>query len=310
MSRRNKGRAVHGWLVLDKPAGVSSTEAVARAKAFFQANKAGHAGTLDPIATGVLPIAFGEATKTVPHLVDSRKTYRFTARFGEARDTDDCEGRVTATSDVRPSAAAIEGALPGLTGVITQTPPQFSAIKIAGNRAYDLARAGESVDIPSREVRVESFHLVSQPDPDHAQFEVVCGKGTYVRALVRDLAQMLGTFGHVVALRRTRVGPFAEEEAISLDNLMALGHDAAGLKHLRAVETPLDDIPAVPVTANDAGRLKRGQAIQLRAGMPVPPEVLEAGDAEILCTQGVGRPVALCAYEAGLLRPLRVFNLY
>jgi tRNA pseudouridine55 synthase len=310
MGRKRKGLSVHGWFVLDKPFGMTSTEAVTAVRKAFNAQKAGHGGTLDPIATGILPVALGEATKTVPYLVESPKTYRFTARWGEARTTDDAEGEVSGTSPVRPTEEAIHAHLGAFVGLIAQVPPAYSAVKVHGERAYDLARAGEPAALKARPVMVYRFVLLDMPDSDHARFEVACGKGTYVRALVRDLALALGTLGHVSALRRTQVGPFGEAQAIPLDKLLALSHDAAAARHLLAVETPLDDIPAVPVTANDAGRLRSGQAIHLRAGMPVPKPATRAEEAPaVLCTQGRGRPVALCAYEAGLLRPVRVFNL-
>jgi tRNA pseudouridine55 synthase len=310
MARKRKGRPIHGWVVIDKPAGLTSTDVVTRVRRALDAAKAGHAGTLDPIATGILPIALGEATKTVPYLMDAEKVYRFTACWGEARDSDDSEGAVTGTSAARPTEAGIRAALPRFEGEILQRPPAYSAIKVDGARAYDLARAGEIVDLEPRPVFIEHATLLDCPDADHAVFEVTCGKGTYVRALVRDLALALGTLGHVVALRRTQVGPFTEARSLPLDKFLELGHDAPALGHLFAVETPLDDIPAVPITANDAGRLRSGQAIHLRAGMKIPvPGAEPSEDPPILCTLGAGRPVALCSYEAGQLKPLRVFNL-
>jgi tRNA pseudouridine55 synthase len=313
MARKRKGKPIHGWAVIDKPAGMTSTDVVTRVRRGLEAAKAGHAGTLDPIATGILPVALGEATKTVPFLMDATKVYRFTARWGEARATDDIEGDVIGTSAVRPGEAAIRAALAGFEGEILQRPPAFSAIKVDGARAYDLARAGEAVDLAPRLVFIEDARLVDASDPDRAVFEVICGKGTYVRALVRDLALMLGTLGHVEQLRRTRVGPFSEAEALPLDKFLELSHSAPALAHLFAVETPLDDIPAVPITAGDAGRLRSGQAIFLRAGMKLPPMApIEEGATEelsVLCTLGHGRPVALCAYDAGQLRPVRVFNI-
>ena len=310
MARKRKGRPIHGWVVIDKPAGMTSTEVVTAVRRALDAAKAGHAGTLDPIATGILPVALGEATKTVPYLMDAEKVYRFTARWGEARSSDDTEGEVTGTSAARPSGAAIRAALPQFIGEVLQRPPAFSAIKVDGARAYDLARAGETVDLAPRLVYIAEACLLGCPDPDRAELEVTCGKGTYIRALVRDLALALGTLGHVEALRRTRVGPFSEAESVPLDKFIELGHDAPASGHLFAVETPLDDIPAVPITANDAGRLRSGQAIHLRAGMKIPvPAADAADDPPILCTLGAGRPVALCSYEAGQLRPLRVFNL-
>lgn len=310
MARRKKGRPLNGWLNVDKPAGMTSSDVVNKLRRAFDAQKAGHGGTLDPLATGILPVAFGEATKTVPNLMDAEKVYRFTAKWGEARATDDAEGAVTATSDVRPDEASIRDGLKAFEGEIWQKPPAFSAIKVDGERAYDLARAGEAVDLAPRPVFIARAELIAVPDLDHAVFEIECGKGTYVRALVRDLAEALGTYGHVTSLRRTRVGPFDESDAVPLDHLLGLVHSPAAETHLLPVETPLDDIPAVPITVNDAGRLRNGQAIFLRAGMNVPPSVLGADDDNVLlCTLGRGRPVAVCALQAGELRPLRVFNL-
>lgn len=311
MGRRRKGMPIDGWLVIDKPAGPTSTDVVSAVRRALNAAKAGHAGTLDPIATGLLPVAFGEATKTVPYLVDAWKVYRFTARWGEARATDDGEGAVTGTSSVRPAPAAILAALPEFLGEILQRPPAYSALRVDGERAYDLAREGLAVTLEPRPVHIRRIELLEAQDPDRAVFELVCGKGTYVRAFVRDLAERLGTLGHVEALRRTQVGPFGLEQAIALDKFLAFSHDGDGLRHLLAVETPLDDIPAVPITTNDAGRLRSGQAIHLRAGMKVPKPAADASAGpEVLCTLGRGRPVALCAFEAGLLVPRRVFNLH
>src|SRR5690348_15159642 len=219
MARRKKGTAVHGWVIVDKPAGMTSTQVVATVKRIFDAQKAGHAGTLDPMATGVLAVALGEATKTVPFVMDARKTYRFSARWGEARDTDDAEGAVIATSDKRPTRAEIERAIPGLVGSILQTPPAYSAVKVEGERAYDLAREGQAVVLAPRQVEIADVRLLGQPDADTAEFEMNCGKGAYVRAWVRDLAVLLGTVGHVSALRRTAVGPFMAADAIGLEKL-------------------------------------------------------------------------------------------
>ena len=230
MARRKRGKAVHGWLVLDKPAGMTSTQAVGAVRRAFDARKAGHAGTLDPLATGVLPIALGEATKTVPYAVEGEKGYQFTVRWGAETDTDDAEGRLVATSETRPDRGAIEPLLARFVGEILQTPPAFSAIKIDGERAYDLARAGETVELEPRLVRIDEFTLLHTPDRDTAVFEARCGKGTYVRALARDMGRALGCLGHVVALRRTRVGPFAEADAVSMATLQEAadaGEDAA-----------------------------------------------------------------------------------
>lgn len=308
MAHRRKGRPVHGWLVIDKPAGLSSAAVVAKARRALEAEKAGHGGTLDPLATGLLPIAFGEATKTVAYVMDGPKTYRFTVRWGEARSTDDAEGRVVATSLVRPSRAEIEAVLPEFTGLIGQVPPAYSAIKVDGQRAYDLARADEAPRLAPRTVEIRSFHLVDQPDPDHAVFEVISGKGAYMRSLARDLARRLGTAGHIAALRRVAVGPFREEQAISLERLLALGHSAAAFEALLPIETVLDDIPALPLTEEEADRLRRGQAVPLikRADL-ARVERLEPG-ATVFATCA-GRPVALTRYDAGSLKPVRVLNL-
>src|SRR5690606_18006997 len=226
MGRRRSGRPVHGWVVIDKQAGMSSAHVVARVQRLIGAAKAGHGGTLDPLATGVLPVALGEATKTVAYVMDGRKRYRFTVRWGEARDTDDSEGAVTETSDARPDRDAIVAALGDFVGLIRQTPPAFSAIKIDGRRAYALARAGEAFAVEPREVQIDSFELIALQDRDHAVFDVHCGKGTYMRALARDLARRLGTVGHIAALRRTAAGPFDEAAAISLESLESLVHSA------------------------------------------------------------------------------------
>ncbi len=305
MSRRKKGEAVTGWVVVDKPLGPTSSDVVNRVRRAFNAQKAGHAGTLDPLATGILPIALGEATKTVPFIIDAAKGYRFTIRFGEATLTHDAEGEVTETSAQRPSDAEIEAALPAFTGEIEQVPPAFSAIKIDGERAYARARAGEEVVMEARRVTIHEIALVSRPGPDHAELEILCSKGTYVRSLARDLALALRTVGHVSALRRTRHGPFREEAAIPLDKLCALGHiaPASGPRvHLLPLETALDDIPALAVSGDDAARLRKGQGVLLRGR-----------DAPILSGSVLaihrGDPVALTEYRQGELHPVRVFNL-
>src|SRR5580704_2053770 len=260
--QKKQKRDVHGWVVLDKPVGMTSTHAVAVIKRLFAAKRAGHAGTLDPLASGCLPIALGEATKTVPFVVDGRKTYIFTVRFGEERDTDDAEGRVVNVSEGRPDRAAIEALLPRFVGTIEQVPPRFSAIKIEGERAYDLAREGEIVEIAARPVTIDRLDIVDMPDADHAVFAAECGKGTYVRALARDFGRALGCFGHVSALRRGRVSPFIESDMISLERLEALCHRAAAGEGnladlLLPVETALDDILALAVSPADAARLNR-----------------------------------------------------
>ena len=305
--KKRPKRDVHGWIVLDKPVGMTSTHAVSVIKHLFTAKRAGHAGTLDPLASGCLPIALGEATKTVPFVVDSRKTYVFTIRWGEERDTDDAEGRVTATSDLRPEAAAIGALLPRFTGTIEQVPPRFSAIKIGGERAYDLARDGETVEIAPRAVTIHRLDLVETPSPDHAVLTAECGKGTYVRSLARDLGRALGTFGHVCALRRSQVGPFGEEAMISLERLESLCHRAAaGEGHLAdillPIETALDDIPALAVSPADAARLHRGQAVLLRGR----DAAVFRGMVQVASG---GQVVAIAEVDRGEIIPRRVFNL-
>jgi tRNA pseudouridine55 synthase len=306
-SKKNKKRDVHGWIVLDKPIGMTSTYAVAVIKRLFAAKRVGHAGTLDPLASGCLPIALGEATKTVPFVFDGRKTYRFTIRWGEERDTDDAEGRVTETSVVRPDAAAIRALLPRFIGTIEQVPPRFSAIKIAGERAYDLARDGEAVELKARTVDIYRLELLETPDADHAVLAAECGKGTYVRALARDLGRALGALGHVSALRRNRVGPFGEDAMISLEQLETLCHRAAAgeLKLadvLLPIETALDDIPALAVSPADAARLQRGQAVLLRGR----DAAIFSGTVAVACG---GAVLAIAEVERGEIVPKRVFNL-
>jgi tRNA pseudouridine55 synthase len=308
--RRRIKRDVHGWLVLDKPVGMTSTHAVSVVKRAFQAKRAGHAGTLDPLASGLLPIALGEATKTVPFVMDGRKVYRFTVRWGEERDTDDAEGRVTGTSAERPSAPAIRALLPCFTGEIAQVPPRFSAVKIEGERAYDLARDGEVVELEARPVEVHRLELVEMPDADHAVLAAECGKGTYVRALARDLGRALGCLGHVTALRRTSVGPFTEEIATPFaalqdalaDTEAAAAVPAAAPLPLLPVEAGLAALPALRVSSSDAGRLARGQAVLMR-GRDAP---VMAGWVSVLAQ---GSLIALAEVEQGELRPRRIFNL-
>jgi tRNA pseudouridine55 synthase len=303
--RRREKRNVDGWVVLDKPIGMTSTHAVSVVKRAFAARKAGHAGTLDPLATGVLPIALGEATKTVSFVMEGRKSYRFTVRWGQETDTDDAEGSVIATSGLRPDVEAIRGALPRFTGTIMQEPPKFSAVKVAGERAYDLAREGEAVSLAPRPVEIPRLELVAVPDPDHAELEAGCGKGTYVRALARDLGRALGTRGHVAALRRTAVGPFAEDSAIGVDALKGwAGADGVvgAAPFLLPVAAGLAAVPALAVSRADAARLARGQAVLLR-GRDAP---LVQGCVAV-STQG--SLVALAEVEQGELKPRRIFNL-
>ena len=305
--RRRDKRDVHGWVVLDKPVGMTSTHAVAAVRRLFSAKRAGHAGTLDPLASGCLPIALGEATKTVPFIVDGRKIYRFTVRWGEERDTDDAEGRAVEQSSSRPDAASIRALLPRFTGAISQVPPRYSAIKVEGERAYDLARDGEMVELESRPIEIDRLELVESPDADHAVFEAECGKGTYVRALARDFGRALGCFGHVAALRRIAVGPLGGVEMISLEQLAALCHRAAAgegnlADALLPVETALDDIPALAVSRADAAKLQRGQAVLLR-GRDAP---ILRGTVYVTAS---GELIALADADRGEIVPKRVFNL-
>lgn len=305
MARRKKGTPVHGWVVLDKPQMMTSTHAVAAVRRRFNAQKAGHAGTLDPLATGILPIALGEATKTVPFAVDGLKVYRFRVQWGAETATDDAEGAVTRSSPERPSRAGVEAILPRFVGEIMQVPPAFSALKVNGERAYDLARSGEQVELAARPVVIDRLDLVDMPSDDTADFAAECGKGTYVRALARDMGRLLGCFGHVTALRRTQVGPFAEDAAITLDELDRAreGEDGAGGLggFLLPIETALQDLPEINVSQADASRLARGQAVLLR-GRDAP---ILAGNAFAVSK---GTLIAVCDIAAGELRPTRVFN--
>ncbi|MEJ1159640.1 tRNA pseudouridine(55) synthase TruB [Prosthecomicrobium sp. N25] len=305
MARRKKFDDVNGWLILDKPVGMTSTQAVARVKRLMHANKAGHAGTLDPLASGLLPVALGEATKTVSFVMDGRKVYRFTVRWGEETDTDDTEGRVVARSEARPAPDDILDVLDEFTGEIMQVPPAFSAIKIDGERAYDLARDGETVELEARPILIHRLDLVETPDADTAVFDCECGKGTYVRALARDMGRRLGTRGHVVALRRLLVGPFSEEDMVPVERLedLAAGEDPAAVRStLLAVDTALAEIPEVVVNRDGAARLRRGQGVILR-GRDAPVGV---GTCAVTCA---GDLVAIGEMEGAELRPLRVFNL-
>ena len=313
MARKRRGRPVHGWLIVDKPEDMTSTEVVSRAKRLLQAAKVGHAGTLDPMATGVLPLAFGEATKTVSYAMDGAKSYRFTVRWGEARDTDDMEGQVTATSPVRPDRDAIARTIPRFIGVIDQVPPAYSAIKVSGERAYDLARGGEAVSLASRPVTVHALTLVDQPDPDHAVFDADCGKGTYMRALARDVARALGTLGHLAALRRTRVGPFGLDDAITLTHLEEIAARGSPDAALLPVETPLDDIPAVALTESEAHRMRCGQSVALlrRSDRERLSSIQrsDAGDGGLVLAMIGTAPVALARLDGVELKPVRVLNL-
>ncbi len=298
MSKKRSDRVVvDGWVALDKPVGLTSTQAVSRLKRIYNAQKAGHAGTLDPLASGILPVAFGEATKTVPFVQDGEKAYRFTVLWGVETDTDDSDGRATRESAVRPERAAIEALLPQFVGEIMQTPPQFSAIKIAGERAYDIAREGELVDLKPRAVKIHSLTLIDA-SRDDATFVMECGEGAYVRALAGDLGRILGCFGHVTALRRTRVGPFLEEDAYTLDEIETQNMAAEALL---SVEAGLAELPCVVVDRDTAARLRRGGSVILR-GRDAPHE----GIVYAACG---GVPVAFGEIVQGALAPARVFNL-
>jgi tRNA pseudouridine55 synthase len=326
MGRRKKGNVVNGWVILDKPHGMTSTQAVGAVRRAFDAQKAGHAGTLDPLATGILPIALGEGTKTVPFAVDGDKAYRFTVAWGAETTTDDVEGPVTQSSDTRPTRAAIEALLPEFIGAIQQTPPQFSAIKIGGERAYDLARAGETVEIQARTVHVHALRIVDMPDANTTVFEADCGKGTYVRAIARDLGRKLGCYGHVTVLRRTRVGPFTEDRAVQMETLRLAAFGTATLPardpdadpkdrpplppvnidavkaYLEPVETALEEIIGLVVTPSDAQILARGKSLIIR-GRDAP---IDSGMAYAMCK---GVLIALGELDKGQLHPTRIFNL-
>ncbi len=322
MGRRGKkkGRPVSGWVILDKPEGMGSTEAVAKVKWLFFADKAGHAGTLDPLASGMLPIALGDATKTVPYVMDGTKIYRFTVTWGEERSTDDLEGNITATSKERPSREEIEAIIPNYIGEVSQVPPQFSAIKIAGERAYDLAREGEAVEIPARVVEIDRIDLVDMPDKDRAVFEIECGKGTYVRSLARDFGRDLGCFGHISHLRRVEVAPFTEDDLITIEDLEAAREEGApadtDLEGARPdfkrrfaslddllIETgaALDCLPHVALTDEAAIRVRLGNSVIVR-GRDAPVEADEA------YVTAHGRLVAIGRIEAGQFKPKRVFG--
>lgn len=316
MARRGKkkGRPVSGWVVLDKPVGLGSTEAVSKIKWLFQAEKAGHAGTLDPLASGMLPIALGEATKTVPYVQDGAKIYRFTVAWGEERSTDDLEGPVTKTSDKRPAEDEVRALLPNYTGVILQVPPQFSAIKIAGERAYDIAREGTAVEIPPREVEIARLDIVAH-EADRTIFEVECGKGTYVRSLARDMGRDLGCFGHIADLRRTEVYPFTADDFVTLEELEAAvppppqeGEERPAGARFAALDdllvdtlSALESLPQVPVGDDAANRIRLGNPVVVR-GRDAPVEADEA------CITARGRLVAIGAIEQGMFKPKRVFT--
>ncbi len=300
MGRRKKGRDISGWLVVDKPAGVSSAAVVNKVKWAFDANKAGHAGTLDPEATGVLAVALGEATKTVPYITDALKAYRFTVRFGQATNTDDADGTVIATSDLRPDDDRIRTTLSEFVGDIMQVPPQFSAVKVDGQRAYKLARDGEDLDLAARPLWVESLTLVARPDPDHAELELVCGKGGYVRSIARDLGAALGCHAHVQSLRRIWSGPFNAEDGITMETLQSKAKSPELDGFLLPVETGLVDLPELRCTVEAATRLRHGNpGMVLTSDAKYGDEVWASLD---------GKAVAIGVYRAGELHPGRVFN--
>jgi tRNA pseudouridine55 synthase len=306
MARRKKGNPVNGWVVLDKPLNMTSTQAVGAVRRAFNAQKAGHAGTLDPLATGILPIALGEATKTVPFAVDGEKVYRFSVRWGAETTTDDAEGTVVAESAERPTRAQIEALLPQFTGEIMQVPPQFSAIKVDGKRAYDMARDGETVALEPRPVTIDTLRIEAMPDHDTTVLVAECGRGTYVRSIARDMGRLLGCRGHVVELRRTRVAGFEEANSVTVDALFAAAEaedPRAILAHLQPTEAALDSIIGVPVTSDDAARLNRGQSVLIR-GRDAP---IMAGEAYAMCK---GHLVALGMIEKGEFHPTRVFNFH
>ena len=304
--RRKHGRPLNGWLVVDKPPGMTSTDVVNRVRRGFDAQKAGHGGTLDPLATGVLPVAFGHATKTVPYVMDGTKLYRFTLRLGDARDTDDADGQVVATSDARPTDAQIAAALPAFLGDIMQIPPAYSAIKVAGERAYDMAREGRTPVLEPRPARVDRFALVERPDADTAVFEVQSGKGVYMRSLARDLAQACGTLGHVAALRRLRVGPFTEAQAIPLDKCVAGADNAPAPPNLLLpVATALADIPALALTEAEVFGLSNGQAISLVDLMGRIPQAADPNNGLARAMAGT-RVIGLCRLQDGWLKPERL----
>jgi len=316
--RRKKGRPVSGWVIFDKPFGMGSTEAVSKIKWLFNAEKAGHAGTLDPLASGMLPIALGEATKTVPYVQDGAKIYRFTVEWGEERTTDDREGTVTRQSELRPSEVEIRALLPKYTGIIMQTPPQFSAIKIGGERAYDIARDGEAVEIPPREVEIGRFDIVAMPDAGHTVFEIECGKGTYVRSLARDMGRDLGCFGHISELRRTEVDPFAASDLVTLEMLEQAapgplaesedGGPAPLRERFAAIDALMVDTGAALASLPQIA-LGEDAAHKVRLGNPAIVRGRDAPlDAEEACATARGKLLAIGSVEAGMFKPRRVFK--
>ena len=300
MMGRKKGRDISGWLVVDKPAGVTSTAVVGKVRWAFDAKKAGHAGTLDPAATGVLAVALGEATKTVAHITDALKCYRFVMRLGMATTTDDAEGEVIARNDTRPTDEAIGAALAAFRGEIQQVPPQFSAVKVDGARAYDLARDGEEMDLAARPLWVESLEMIARPDADTVELEMVCGKGGYVRSIARDLGQALGCLGHVQWLRREWSGPFAASAGVTLAQIEALARTDALDQLLLPLETGLDGLTEVRASDEGAARLRNGNPGEVVTGAEFGEEVWVSHQ---------GKPLAIGTYRGGAVHPSRVFNL-
>ena len=303
---KKRGTPVHGWVVFDKPLNMTSTQAVGKIRWLFDAEKAGHGGTLDPLATGLLPIALGEATKTVQWAMEGRKTYQFRIQWGAETETDDLEGAITQQSNLRPSKYSIESILNQFIGEVSQVPPIYSALKIDGERAYDLARAGEKPEMAPRQVVIEELRVLEASNADYADFETVCGKGTYIRALARDMGRALRCLGHLSLLRRTQVGPFLEKDMISLEMLEKLSHTSASdnaLKGvLRSIVTVLDGIPALAVMDQDAAKLRQGQQVLLRgANAPI--------NCEAVLVNHDGRPLGICEISQGSLKTKRLFNL-
>jgi len=301
MGRKRKGRDISGWLIVDKPAGMTSTAVVNKVRWALQAKKAGHAGTLDPDATGVLAVALGEATKTVPFITDALKAYRFAVRLGQATNTDDAEGEVLAESETRPSDDGVKDALGQFVGDIQQVPPKFSAVKIDGERAYKRARDGEEFEVEARPLWVEELILTDRPDADTIELEMICGKGGYVRSIARDLGEALGCYGHVAWLRRVWSGPFQAEDGITMDEVEALAHDPALDDHLRPLEEGLTELPMASCNEMSASRLRHGNPA------PVIASGVEYGDECWAAHRG--RAVAVGQYKGGELYPSRVFNL-
>ncbi|MTI09977.1 tRNA pseudouridine(55) synthase TruB [Curvivirga aplysinae] len=307
MGRKKKGNPVHGWVIIDKAAGIGSTPIVGKARRALNAQKAGHGGTLDPFATGLLPLAFGEATKSVSYVMDGIKTYQFTLKFGEVTDTLDLEGEVVAKSGQRPTEKEMLAAIPQFVGNIEQVPPKFSALKIDGKRAYDLARAGEEVEMKSRPAYVKEIKLIKVIDADHAFFEVTCGKGFYVRSLGRDLAEAMGTVGHLTTLRRTKIGPFEEKDAILLEDFEKKAHNAAEFGELLLpIEAALDGIPALSLEEGEALRLRNGQAVTLLRKVDLE-RIADLKDGDTALALFKKRALALVTYSKGEIKPTRVF---